>query len=72
MKALREIRKARKLTTKSCANALGVVESTWVRWETGGTDPGPTQRNAIADMLGVTLDQLAGRQDFDQRVALAS
>lgn len=69
MTALRIIRKARGLTTRFCAQHLGVVESTWVRWEAGTTDPNSEQRNAIADLLDASLDQLAGRAPFDLPIA---
>ena len=43
-------------------------ERVWVRWESGITDPSSEHRNAIADALGVTLDQLAGRAPFSRLI----
>ena len=64
MEKLRAIRKAKGLTVQACADAVGVTHRTWTRWESLSADPGRDQRNAIADLLGVSLDELAGRADL--------
>lgn len=71
MRYLREIRKAKGLTVRKCAEAVGVNHQKWTRWESLQTDPDREERDAIADFLGVTLDQLAGRQPFEAEIPQA-
>lgn len=61
MRALREIRKAKRLTVRECAEAIGVSHQTWTRYEGLKSEPDWDTAGKIAKLLGVTLDQLAGR-----------
>jgi transcriptional regulator with XRE-family HTH domain len=60
--AMRAIRSARGLSQKQAALQAGINPMTLCRYERGETEP--TQRIAcsLADVYGVTLDQLAGRE----------
>ena len=61
MTALHEIRVARGLTARDFANRAG-ISTTWVeRLECGMTPPMWRKLSRIADVLGVTTDQVLGR-----------
>lgn len=65
---MRALRKQRKMTMKDLGLAVGVSESTISLYETGKHDPDIDVIIKIADVLGVTLDELFGRsvdQDDD-------
>lgn len=64
---LRERRKSLKLTRIQIARACDVVESTVVNWETGKHIPRlyPTQMEALCEILGFTLEELAEMQRQD-------
>lgn len=78
MKNLRAIRKARGYTREAFALALWPHLKTMSalqkldRYERCQNDPDQATRNAIADLLGVTLDQLAGRAPFEVPATVAS
>lgn len=61
MKSLRAIRKAKGLTVRECAEAVGVSHQAFTRYEGLKTEPTWEKAQEIADFLGVTLDELAGR-----------
>lgn len=44
------------------ADALEVSKSTVYRWESGESDPGSKMLARMADLLGVTVDELLGRE----------
>lgn len=62
MKNLREIRKAKGLTVRACAEAVGATHGQFTRWEGLKCEPSWDKARAIADFLDVSLDQLAGRE----------
>ena len=57
------IRKARKgkMTQAELAHAIGVHEMTIRRWESGLRSPRMEEINAIADKLGIPVDELIGK-----------
>lgn len=61
MQALRTLRKARKLSVARCADAVGISARTWANYESGSTEPTWEKASEIADFLGASLDDLAGR-----------
>lgn len=79
MKNLKTIRQARGLTQEQCCERVSqatgqkVTLHRWMRWENhwqnGKNDPPPAMRDAIADLLDTSLDQLAGRVPFDVLIA---
>lgn len=58
---LREIRKARGLSGAEVARRIGVPQSTYSSWE-HGVSFSLSSACDICDVLGCTLDQLAGRE----------
>ena len=60
---MRELRKERKETQKQVADAIGVTDRQYQRFETVVNLPGFENLVAIADHFGVSLDYLAGRSD---------
>ena len=69
MGGLKAICRSRGLTQEAMAARFQVSLSTWQRYEACTSDPSPKMRETIADFLGVTLDQLAGRHPVDVDVA---
>ena len=60
---MRELRKERKETQRQVADAIGVTDRQYQRFETGKQKPGFDSLLALADHFGVSLDYLAGRSD---------
>ena len=60
---LRQLRKARRLTQTRVAELLGVSPRVYTRWENGGATPLFGTVVKIADILDVSLDELAGRKE---------
>jgi transcriptional regulator with XRE-family HTH domain len=60
---LKQLRMARKLTQTRVAELLGVAPRVYTRWESGNATPHFDTVVQIADVLGVSLDELAGRKD---------
>jgi transcriptional regulator with XRE-family HTH domain len=60
---LRELRTQRRLTQGRVAELVGVGLRVYHRWEHGGAAPHFETLLKLADVLGVSLDELAGRQD---------
>lgn len=58
---LRGMRCERHMTQQELAKAVGVSKASVSNWETGDNQPTLLVAIAIADVLGCTLDQLAGR-----------
>lgn len=56
---LAERRKSVGYSQERLAERLGVERSTVVRWEAGGTEPQPWVRPMLAEVLRLSLDQLA-------------
>lgn len=61
---LRTLRSSRKLTQARVAELLGVSPRVYTRWENGDAVPLFATVVKIADILNVTLDELAGRQEL--------
>ena len=60
---LRRLRTARKVTQTRVAEMLAVSPRVYTRWETGDAVPHFDTIVRLADILGVTLDEMAGRSD---------
>ena len=67
---LRELRSSRKLTQTRLAELLTVNPRVYSRWETGEVTPHFDTIVRIAELLGVTLDELAGRGESDRPPAI--
>lgn len=57
---IREIRKANGLTMEEMGWRLGVIEKVVDRWENGKARPNSKRCRIIADMGGISLDELYG------------
>lgn len=64
---LRELREARGLTQTRLAEMLAVSPRVYNRWEMGAATPRFDTVVQLADLLGVTLDELAGRKAVASR-----
>lgn len=60
---LKRLRKERGLTLAQIAEAMGVSKPTVWAWEQGKAHPLETRLEALADVLGVGLDELQGGAD---------
>lgn len=60
---LKELRTTRRLTRNRLAKLLNVKPRVYSRWETGDAIPHFDTIVRLADILGVTLDEMAGRSD---------
>ena len=60
---LRRLRRARGLTQKQLAERIGYCSRNVSVWECGYTTPRMNTLCDLADALGVSLDELTGRDD---------
>lgn len=60
---LRQLRTARRITQTRVAELLAISPRVYTRWENGDATPQFATVVKIADILNVSLDELAGRQD---------
>lgn len=59
---IKELRERKDLTQTELAKRVGVTQSAVAKWETGGFTPSTSTLFSLADVLGVTIDQLCGRE----------
>ncbi len=59
---VKEFRERKELTQTELAKRVGVTQSAVAKWETGGFTPSTSTLFLLADVLGVTIDQLCGRE----------
>ena len=50
-------------TQSYCATRIGVKQQMWSKWESGQNIPSTEYQWRIADLFGITLDQLCGRDE---------
>lgn len=62
---IKDIRMRRNLSQAQVAKALGVSSVVYSRYESGTRQPSIDIILQLADILGVTLDYLLGRQDIE-------
>lgn len=62
MTGIKELREARGLTQSELGKKLGLTQSAVAKWETGGFTPCTSTLLALADVLGVSIDRLCGRE----------
>jgi len=60
---LKDLRNQRKLTQTRLSELMGISPRVYSRWETGDVVPHFDTIVRLADTLGVSLDELAGRKD---------
>lgn len=63
MERLRTIRKSKNLYQKDIAEYLGINRTTYVKYETGASEPDLHTVSKLADYFGVTVDYLLGREE---------
>lgn len=51
------------LSQEALARVMGISRMTIANWEQGKTEPSASQVKLLADIFGVTTDQLLGRKD---------
>lgn len=62
MKRLKQLRTEQKLTQKDIANFLGVDRTTYVKYETGASEPNFDTLQRLASFFNVTTDFLLGQE----------
>lgn len=62
---IKDIRTRKNLTQAEVASALGVSSVVYSRYETGSRQPSIETLVQLADIFGVTIDYLLGRQDIE-------
>ena len=67
---LRRLRSARKLTQTRMAELLEVSPRVYTRWDNGDSTPQFGTVVRIANILDVSLDELAGRKETDGNAAI--
>jgi len=67
---LKELRELRKVTQTRLAELIGVSPRVYNRWENGDAIPHWESVVKIAEVLDVSLDQLAGRTKQDDKVVI--
>ena len=67
---LKELRTSRNLTQTRLAELLDISPRVYSRWETGDVTPHFDTIVRLADTLGVSLDELAGRKDVASETAI--
>lgn len=65
MERLKGLRKERGLYQKDIANYLEVDRTTYVKYETGASEPDTETLSKLADFFNVSLDYLVGRDDVE-------
>ncbi len=58
MRTIRELREARGWTRLELAMKLGVTPGTVYNWERGKNEPKATQFRALAEALGVSMEEI--------------
>ncbi len=61
MYRIKDLREAKGLTQEQLAQLLGVTQGTIAHWESGARTPTLMNMVKIADVLGVSLDEVLGR-----------
>lgn len=62
MQTITECRKAKGLTQEQLAKMLGVTQGAVAQWENGLTHPAFNMLPRLAAALGVTVDELIGKE----------
>lgn len=63
MQTITEYRKAKGLTQEQLAKLLGVTQGAVAQWENGLTHPAFNMLPRLAAALGITVDELIGKED---------
>ena len=63
MERLRKLRESKNETQKSMAEFLGIDRTTYVKYETGASEPNFSTLSKLADYFSVSVDYLIGRDE---------
>lgn len=66
---LRKFRKTKKLTQEELASKLGVIRATYWNYEKGSIMPPYDKLEQLADIFGITIDELMGREIEDTDIS---
>lgn len=66
---IRSLRQARSLTQTELAARLGIAAATVVKWEAGQVEPRLRQLRSLAEVFGVTIDDLAWGEDGEAQTS---
>ena len=69
---IKELREELGLTQKELAAKIGNVQRNISNWENGSSEPDCETLVRLADVFGVTMDELFGRNEEPERGALQS
>ena len=69
MERLKELRKQKGLFQKDIANKLGIDRTTYVKYETGASEPDIKTLLSIADIFDVSVDYLLGKTEQIEKPA---
>ena len=69
MERLKELRKQKGLFQKDIANKLGIDRTTYVKYETGASEPDIKTLLSIADIFDVSVDYLLGKTERIEKPA---
>lgn len=69
---IREYRRRQEMTQEDVANALGVAPQTVSKWERAETYPDITLLPALANLFGVTTDQLLGMDQLREEYRIGT
>ena len=59
---LSKLREAKNMSQKALAENMGVCQQAVAAWETGGKKPRAARLTKLAEILGVTVDELLTEQ----------
>lgn len=65
---IKELRKSKNMTQKQMAQALGIAERNYQRYEASENNPSSQMLITIADYFNVSTDYLLGRSDSPTRL----
>lgn len=69
---LREARERAGLDQEEVAQGIGVARTTIIRWESGKGEPQMSQVKKLANLYGVSILDLTGPAEFDEKHLIAS
>jgi len=64
---IKELRKLNGYSQQQMAQKLHLTQGAISQWETGMTLPSAEQLGALADVFGITVDELLGRKPQDEQ-----
>ena len=69
---LKTLRKTKDMTQEQLAEYMGVSPQAVSRWETGATSPDISALPQLADLFGISIDELLGYDDVERQKEISS